>query len=77
MSDELCTLHCADLALGYDQRMKAIADPRLKTDETDGPVERGYGAWTRAKIERGLAQAQERGAMIPVEQPLAALKLEY
>lgn len=56
--------------------MKPIADPRLKTDETDGPVERGYDAWKRAKIERGLAQAQDRAAMIPVEQMLADLKLE-
>lgn len=47
--------------------MKPVADPRLKIDETDGPVERGYDAWKRAKIERGLAQAQDRGAMIPVE----------
>ncbi|MFN0044982.1 MAG: hypothetical protein ACKVOS_00760 [Sphingorhabdus sp.] len=44
--------------------MKPIADPRLKTDETDGPV------------ERGLAQAQGRDAMISVEQLLADFKLE-
>ncbi len=56
--------------------MKPIADPRLKTDETNGSVERGYDAWKRAKIERGLTQAQDRAAMIPVEQLLANLKLE-
>ena len=60
----------------YCSWMKPIADPRLKTDETDGPVERGYDAWKRAKIERGLAQAQDRAVMIPVEQILADLKLE-
>ncbi len=56
--------------------MKPIADPRLKTDEIDGPVERGYDAWNRAKIERGVAQARDRDAMIPVEQLLADLRLE-
>lgn len=56
--------------------MKPLTDPRLKTDETDGPVERGYAAWKRTKIERGLAQAQDRRVLIPVEQILADLKLE-
>lgn len=56
--------------------MKPLTDPRLKTDETDGPIARGYAAWKRAKVERGLAQAQDRGAMIPVEQILADLKSE-
>lgn len=56
--------------------MKPIVDPLLKTDEIDGPIERGYDAWKRSKIERGLAQAQDRDAMIPVEQILADLKLE-
>lgn len=56
--------------------MKPVADPRPKTDETDGPVERGYDAWKQAKIERGLVQAQDRDAMIPVEQILADLKLD-
>lgn len=32
--------------------MKPIADPRLKTDEIDGPVERGYEAWKRATKPR-------------------------
>ncbi|HXH17048.1 MAG TPA: hypothetical protein VNJ10_13050 [Sphingomonas sp.] len=36
-------------------------------------VDRGYDAWKRAKIERGLAQAQDRSAMIPVEQVLRDL----
>lgn len=61
---------------GKLRMVKPITDPRLKTDETDGPVERGYDAWKRAKIERGLAQAQDRAAMIPVEQLLADLKLD-
>ncbi len=56
--------------------MKPIVDPLLKTDDIDGPIDRGYDAWKRAKIERGLAQAQDRSAMIPVEQILVDLKLE-
>lgn len=56
--------------------MKPAVDPIDKIDEVDGPVERGYDAWKRAKVERGLSQAQDRGAMIPVEQVLRDLKLE-
>lgn len=56
--------------------MKPIVDPRLKTEEINRSVERDYDAWKRAKIERGLAQAQDRDAMIPVEQVLADLGLE-
>ena len=47
--------------------MKPLADPRLKNDETDGPVERGHAAWKRAKIKRGLAQAQDRSSMLRVK----------
>jgi hypothetical protein len=56
--------------------MKPAVDPRDKTEEVDAPVERGYDAWKRAKVQRGLAQAQDRSAMIPVEQVLRDLKLE-
>lgn len=56
--------------------MKPIVDPLLKTDEIDGPIERGYDAWKRAKIERGLAQTQDLDVMIPVEQILAYFTLE-
>jgi hypothetical protein len=48
--------------------MKPATDPREKTD---APVERSYAAWKRAKVERGLAQAKDRTAMIPVEQIVA------
>ena len=37
------------------------------------PVERGHDSWKRAKIERGLAQAQDLSAMISVEQVLRDL----
>lgn len=56
--------------------MKPAVDPRDKTEEVDAPVERGYDAWKRAKVERGLAQARDRSVMIPVEQVLRDLKLE-
>ncbi len=36
-------------------------------------VERSYDAWKRAKIERGLVQARDRSAMIPIEQVLRDL----
>ena len=59
-----------------ESSMKPAVDPRDKTEEADAPVERGYDAWKRAKVVRGLAQAQDRSAMIPVEQALRDLKLE-
>lgn len=60
----------------YMGSMKPAVDPRDKVEDADAPVERGYDAWKRAKVERGLTQAQDRGAMIPVEQVLHDLKLE-
>ena len=56
--------------------MKQAIDPRDKISEADAPVERGYAVWKQAKIERGLEQARDRGAMIPIEQVLRDLKLE-
>ncbi len=56
--------------------MKPAVDPRDKTDEVEMAPERGYDAWKRVKIERGLAQAEDRDAMIPVEQILRDLRLE-
>ena len=41
----------------------------------DGPVDRGYDGWKRVKVERGLAQARDRSAMIPAEQVLRDLTL--
>jgi len=56
--------------------MKPAIDPREKIEDADAPVEPGYAAWKRAKIERGLEQAKDRDAMIPVERVLRDLKLE-
>lgn len=56
--------------------MKPVVDEQEKLDETGGPPERGYGAWMRVKIERGLAQSRDRDAMIPVEQVLRNLALK-
>ena len=51
--------------------MKSVADLHEKIDESDAPVERGYAAWKRGKIERGLAQAKDRAAMLSGEQIVA------
>lgn len=56
--------------------MKPAVDPRDKIEDADAFAERGYDAWKRTKVERGQAQAQDRGSMIPVEQVLRDLKLE-
>ena len=52
---------------------------RAETDKltaNEDATERGYEAWKRAKVERGLAQARDRVAMIPVEQVWRDLKLD-
>jgi hypothetical protein len=56
--------------------MKPAIDPRDKVAETDASAERGHAAWKRAKVVRGLAQAKDREAMIPVERILRDFKLE-
>lgn len=43
---------------------------------TKSPSEPGYEAWKLAKVERGLAQAQDRDAMISVDQILSEFGLE-
>ncbi len=53
--------------------MKPVIDEREKPDDMGGPPERGYDAWTRAKIERRLAQSRNLSVMIPVEQVLRTL----
>lgn len=47
-----------------------------KLSEAGSAPERGYDAWKRAKIEKGLQQAQDREAMIPVAQILRDFGLE-
>ena len=59
----------------YAARMKPCLDPRNKVAESDAPAERGHAAWKRAKVERGLAQAKDRDAMIPAEKILRDFKL--
>lgn len=56
--------------------MKPGTAPREKLEDFGAPLEPGYDAWKRAKVERGLAQAQDRSAMMPVEQVLRDLKIE-
>lgn len=56
--------------------MKPALDPREKIAESDTSVEQGHAAWKRAKVERGLAQAKDRKAMIPVERILRDFKLD-
>ena len=56
--------------------MKPALDARDKVAENDSPVEPGHAAWKRAKVERGVAQAKDREAMIPAERILRDFKLE-
>ena len=54
--------------------MKPITDPADKVATTGEAPERGHAAWLRAKVERGLAQARDRDAMIPAVQITAYLR---
>lgn len=47
-----------------------------KLNETGDLPDRGHAEWKRAKVEAGLAQAQDRRAMIPLATVLRELGLE-
>ncbi|MGU3391659.1 hypothetical protein [Sphingomonas sp. M1A8_2b] len=47
-----------------------------KLEADRGTVDHGYESWKRAKVERGLRQAQDRSSMIPVEQVLRDLTID-
>ena len=46
---------------------KVSQNPTKVTNE-QGSDEKGYAAWKRAKVERGLKQAKDRDSDIPAEQ---------
>lgn len=56
--------------------MKSMTDPAGKVATTGEAPEHGHAVWLRAKVERGLAQARDRDAMIPAAQLLRELGLE-
>lgn len=62
--------------MAYLEPMKPTNLSQDKVTVTDRAAERGYGAWKRAKIEHGLKQAEDRDALIPIEQVWRDLKLE-
>jgi hypothetical protein len=62
--------------LSYAGIMAAHVDEFEKLEADRGRAEHGYDSWKRAKIERGLMQAQDRSAMITVEQVLRALTVD-
>lgn len=47
-----------------------------KLNEVGSAPERGYDAWKRAKVEKGLEQSKDRDAMIPVSRILRDFGLE-
>ncbi|WP_199555930.1 hypothetical protein [Sandaracinobacteroides hominis] len=56
--------------------MKADVPLREKISDVAGPKEAGYDAWKRAKVERALADCDDRHKMIPAEQVWRELGLE-
>lgn len=71
-SDRLAISECR--AHSFD--MKTRDDLQDKLAEHGGATERGHEAWKRAKIERGLAQAQDRATLIPMNKILRDFGLE-
>ena len=53
-----------------------VAPPVHKIADTGETLERGHAAWKHAKIERGLAQAEDRASLIPAGSVWRDLGLE-
>ena len=53
--------------------MKDDIDRRDKVGNSTCPVEHGYDAWKRAKVEHGLAQARDRASLMPIGEVLRDL----
>ncbi len=60
----------------YARSMATHVDEFEKLEADHGAVDHGYESWKRAKIERGLRQAQDRSSMISVEQVLRDLTID-
>lgn len=56
--------------------MKTRDTLKDKLAEQDGPVAHGHEAWKRTKVERALAQAQDRDRLIPLDRILRDFDLE-
>lgn len=54
---------------------KVVSSP-AKVADAQAPAEKGYAAWKRAKVERGLIQAKDREALIPAQQVWREFDLE-
>jgi hypothetical protein len=53
-----------------------VALSPTKVAEAQGLPEKGYAAWKRKKVERGLTQAKDRDSLIPAEQVWREFDLE-
>ena len=67
---------CRRPLLVYANVMKSDVSFREKVSDVPGPKDEGYDAWKRAKIERALAECENRANMIPAEQVWRELGLE-
>jgi len=48
--------------------LKPASTPEEKLDDDGLPAEHGYAAWKLDKVERALAQAQDRSVLVPAKQ---------
>lgn len=44
-----------------------VAVTPTKVADNQESVEKGYDAWKRTKVERGLKQAKDRDSLVPAE----------
>ena len=54
---------------------KVALSPTKDADE-QGMAEKGYAAWKRKKVERGLTQAKDRDSLVPAQQVWREFDLE-
>lgn len=62
--------------MGYIMAMKTRTPPVDEATRTDAGTEPGHADWKRAKVQRAIAEAKDRDAMIPAEQVWRDLGLE-
>ncbi len=76
LEDGVLAAACLRQEAAYPSIMPARIDEHDGSAADGSSVERGYEAWKRTKIERGLVESRDRASMIPIEQLWRDLPLE-
>jgi hypothetical protein len=62
--------------MAHSSGVRMQVNPDEKLAEQGGAIERGHDVSQRIKIERGLAQAQDRATLIPIDRILHDFGIE-